>query len=779
MSNVSLKVKGSQDLPAFVRDDYATFTAFIDAYHAWLDINQADIKTLSDIDTTLESFIVNFRKEVDHKGIKFPNIDERFLLRHIKKLYLSKGTEESYRTLFKLLFNKDIILKYPDQMTMKLSDGKWEQLTSIFVETVAGDALSLKDHIVKIINPTTLVAKNVGIELVKLRRTGSGVSTIGIADGGTGYTSPTVTLSGGNGTGATAHAVVDAGIITSIIVDTPGSGYTAAPTCTITGSHTTAASIDAVHLYIMPDIYELNIDKHYYGNIEINDSVEYGSFVGKVLPTINSLTITNPGKNFRLGQTFNVDTFFGRGATVKVSKLIPGTYGIGELKFIEFGYGYISDFDSANIIPPNISQTVVPEGFVGFNGSFAEYSRPRPSGGYILDENYTVGVSGQLHNGVGTLISSPIAAPITLSGSWTSEGATTISNIVTLTGDWTINQVTAANDLYANDYSGNIVREFYSTNVYNGDPANGANVSFKIGAVCKYPGFYISSDGMPSDINKIQDSFLYQKYSYIIQVDEKLETYRDVVKSTIHPAGMALFGEFNITNNFYTPLKLTALLSIFAVSHADAVSAQELKYFDLSKEINDTTCGLLGIALDHATIYETIPVRSTLKTILDPNDFVTQSAETEYFTFVANKTDTVASSDSNTIDTSYSFTESLLLNNILSMDSITIQMDGDGLRIFETGYVSDINTIDSTVTVINDSLDSMSISDFGTITKNAYFSNPEEYVIGDYVSAPDSSFGQIFSPIESNISIYDALSSGAININNSGIVTLYGVWTLT
>jgi hypothetical protein len=62
-----------------------------------------------------------------------------------------------------------------------------------------------------------------------------------IGSTGSGYTgNATVTISGGNGSGANAYAVanVTSGTITGIVVDTPGSGYTTSPTITISGNAT-------------------------------------------------------------------------------------------------------------------------------------------------------------------------------------------------------------------------------------------------------------------------------------------------------------------------------------------------------------------------------------------------------------------------------------------------------------------------------------------------------------------------------------------------------------
>lgn len=74
------------------------------------------------------------------------------------------------------------------------------------------------------------------------------VSSITIENGGSGYsaesaTLPTITISGGGGTGATATASVLGGVITTVNVTNIGSGYTSAPTVTVTDSTGGAGAI--------------------------------------------------------------------------------------------------------------------------------------------------------------------------------------------------------------------------------------------------------------------------------------------------------------------------------------------------------------------------------------------------------------------------------------------------------------------------------------------------------------------------------------------------------
>ena len=77
-------------------------------------------------------------------------------------------------------------------------------------------------------------------------RVQDGVTAITIGNGGSGYTTaPTVTLTGGGGSGATAEATVSGGVITKITVTNNGMGYTTAPTVAITGGNGTGATATA------------------------------------------------------------------------------------------------------------------------------------------------------------------------------------------------------------------------------------------------------------------------------------------------------------------------------------------------------------------------------------------------------------------------------------------------------------------------------------------------------------------------------------------------------
>ena len=74
----------------------------------------------------------------------------------------------------------------------------------------------------------------------------NGVKTIAVINGGSGYTSaPTVTVTSTSGTGTIATANVTNKIITSVTISYVGSGYTTAPTVSFTGGGGTGATATA------------------------------------------------------------------------------------------------------------------------------------------------------------------------------------------------------------------------------------------------------------------------------------------------------------------------------------------------------------------------------------------------------------------------------------------------------------------------------------------------------------------------------------------------------
>ena len=147
-------------LPDYLRNDnaYSALVAFLQAYYTWLQQSGnaaeviSDTKFRIDIDTTIDEFVSFFTNEFipDFPVIYDPNESnpdtkkhQRDLLSRVvknaDKIYTKKSVEDSYRTLFRILYDEEIQFFYPNTVILKPSDGRWSLPTSVKVTFVSGD----------------------------------------------------------------------------------------------------------------------------------------------------------------------------------------------------------------------------------------------------------------------------------------------------------------------------------------------------------------------------------------------------------------------------------------------------------------------------------------------------------------------------------------------------------------------------------------------------------------------------------------------------------------
>jgi hypothetical protein len=137
----------AQQLPEFIRDNesYETFVSFIEAYYQWLETSQTansanviatstgegvtygakNLLNYSDVDSTLDEFVQYFIKDFLPYIPEDALTDKRKLLKIAKDFYLAKGTEKSYKFLFRALYNSDAEIFNTADVVLKASDGKW------------------------------------------------------------------------------------------------------------------------------------------------------------------------------------------------------------------------------------------------------------------------------------------------------------------------------------------------------------------------------------------------------------------------------------------------------------------------------------------------------------------------------------------------------------------------------------------------------------------------------------------------------------------------------
>jgi hypothetical protein len=595
MSRTQLSSVVSRQIPDFIREDYPTFVAFVEAYYEYLQEQGVDLSTTRDIDKTLEEFIIEFKKELAHN---LPQIqgDERFLLTHIKDQYLSKGSEASYKLLFRLLFGKKVELTYPGTQMLRASDGRWNQEISVFAKVDFGDPQDIVGKLVDIQTSTRLIRV-----LVDRKE-----DLVGEVD--------RIVALGGN-------------------------------------------------------IYEFFLDKKFFGVLKPSDKLKYKEiFQATILPATQTPKITQPGKNFRVGQVFEVRSGAGTGALLKVTAVTPEN-GIKYAEFIKFGIGYNAGFAVSLLASNTVNINQV---------SLATASSSRTGDNLnIIDR--TLGFDEQGFVNLGDAI--------------------------------TPNYVDGT-------YAGSIIREF-SLNFRNAqvDSADPAVIEVELGALVKYPGYFTSNSGFLDDSIFIQDSKYYQAFSYVLRIDERLSSYKSAVKTMLHPAGMALFGEYNITNNVDLSITLESLVKSLGIGIEDTFASTDSRVvLSITKVLSDS----IDTPNDSA-------FRTSVSKVLD--DSIDTPTDSDVLLF-SKSLSTTYSGISDTDATTLLFTKSLADTSVGTWsDSITAIQTTKGLT--DTPIISEV-FVHSTAKYLEDT-DIGTLAEEGKVWMNSYQAQDyysEEYSVG-------------------------------------------------
>lgn len=560
-NRIRLSDKVASQLPEFVQANYPTFVAFMEAYYEYLDNQSIDILSVKDIDDTLDRFITNFKEEL---ATSFPYDSdkerERFLLKHVKDQYLAKGSEASYKLLFRILFGKEVYMDYPGKRMLRISDGKWKQDVSIFVRVDAGD-------------PTTLIGKTVDIQ--------------------------------------TSKKIYRTDLVKGV-----------------TTANRITANVEQANIFdATQNIWEIYLDRNFYGDVVAGDTVKYGAvFQGQILPCTAKLKIHQPGQEFKPGQVFQISSGDGTPLWFKVLTIYDNG-GLKTIDVIKFGIHYNTDF-SLTVSPTSaISNKLRKKDTSSANVSNSFQLTPDIIGkidvisggsGYTLAPNVIVGgdgTGGAAHavivNGVVTEIivdnigSGYTNAFVTLQnkpGDTTGSGAQGEPVLGSVYDYYMYESTSGFNeDGYVNagdywDYNwsdgayvGTIIRQFF-TDSENTNTGNPAVINVSLGAVAKYPGYYKTNDGFLDDSMFIQDSRYYQAFSYVLKIDEQLESYASVVRTMLHPSGMAMFGEYSIQNFFDLEIGFQAFVKSLGVTLFSFVYPNTTKvYYSFIKDLSIST----------------------------------------------------------------------------------------------------------------------------------------------------------------------------------------------
>ena len=111
-------------------------------------------------------------------------------------------------------------------------------------------------------------------------------------------------------------------------------------------------------------------------------------------------------------------------------------------------------------------------------------------------------------------------------------------------------------DVILHNESGVMVYELFLnipsiSGTFTAETITSGNITANISTTLySYPGYYRGVDGQLDETIKLQDSKYFQAFSYVIRSGKSVDDWRDLVKQTIHPAGLALFGEVGFSTEY-------------------------------------------------------------------------------------------------------------------------------------------------------------------------------------------------------------------------------------
>lgn len=320
------------------------------------------------------------------------------------------------------------------------------------------------------------------------------LSEIKITDPGSGYTSvPAVVIDGGGGTGAEAEAVVKNNRLSEIIIKNPGAGYSSEPTVTLKSEFNYVVNVDLGYL-------QFNFPHGITTGAEVQLRAEdLGSTVG-ILPKPSSagLVSLSPNQIYYAiaGEQNSLESDQLRIALTKLDAE-SGSF----ITFLTQGEG---------------RQVLLTEVFGGKAEAIVETSR------FLEGELVYQGSSLELASATGY---------VSTNNGW--QIGPRILKLENYNGIWkdgerVTGQVSRASGLI--------------------DNLSIARGTLNIASLTTTPGQFIDDVGKPSEIvQKIQDSYFYQNFSYVIKSQTPINEWRKSILETNHPVGFNMFGELAIS----------------------------------------------------------------------------------------------------------------------------------------------------------------------------------------------------------------------------------------
>jgi len=154
-NNKKLSIFIDRFIPSHIKDSDPQFALFIQKYLVFLestdkphDIIRRLIEYV-DIDTSIDRFFDLYHTQYIPDLPRSYRTDIKLFMRNVHDYVTSKGTENSFKYLFRAIFNEEISFYYPKVDILRCSDGKWYEPEYIIVTGHGTAQFATQNELVK------------------------------------------------------------------------------------------------------------------------------------------------------------------------------------------------------------------------------------------------------------------------------------------------------------------------------------------------------------------------------------------------------------------------------------------------------------------------------------------------------------------------------------------------------------------------------------------------------------------------------------------------------
>ena len=460
-----------------------------------------------DIDTTIDRFIDYFRDDFMYQIPGNILADKRNILKHIKDFYQARGTENSFRFLFRILFGQEMEFYYPKVDLFRASDAVW-YVANIMKTTTTTNTFDYTNR-----------------------------QLIGVYSGATASVE------------SATQQTVAGGTITELTLTSVTGTFQMDPSTNLPEQVKIVYPVPAPAQSDLGDVQDL---------IEPTTNIVWE----QSYQLLQNLPITTPGDGYAVGEMI---TMAGGGELSPAQAMITQifqTYYVGGCQVPPTTFYLEPYYGPDPVVNPDQDPTtdgICIPGLYFWSDVHSDLSSmdllnateillaansPTQDNFFAGDEINLTGGTGQGQRN--TIVSyNGTTMVATVAAAWTViPDGTTLYSITHVKGGIAAVQIVDFGLGFMTTPSVTIATA----------EGSGAVLPPALGIVAQTTGMWLpgraggigdaptTTDSFPSSNKIIQDSYYWQDFSYDLRVGETIDKYRDIVKTLLHPAGFKMFG---------------------------------------------------------------------------------------------------------------------------------------------------------------------------------------------------------------------------------------------